>query len=80
MKKFLMTLVAIAMATTMNAQWYVGGTVGYNYSKDKNTDIKTHAFMIVPEVGYNLNENWALGVKMGMVTPRLMMPRAMSLW
>lgn len=65
MKKIMMTLVAIAMATTMNAQWYVGGSVGYNYTKDKNTDIKSHAFMIVPEVGYNLNEKWALGVKLG---------------
>ena len=65
MKKIMMTLVAIAMATTMNAQWYVGGTVGYNYTKDKNTDVKSHTFMIMPEVGYNLNEKWAVGGKIG---------------
>ena len=28
MKKIMMTLVAVAMATTMNAQVYVGGGVG----------------------------------------------------
>lgn len=60
-----MTLVAVAMATTMNAQWYVGGTVGYNYTKDKNTDIKSNTFQLVPEVGYNLNDKWAVGMKIG---------------
>jgi Protein of unknown function, DUF481. len=65
MKKMMMTLVAIAMATTMNAQWYVGGTVGYNYNKDNNTDITTNTFSILPEVGYNLNDSWAVGAKIG---------------
>lgn len=65
MKKILMTLVAVAMATTMNAQWYVGGTVGYNYVNDKNTDITTNTFKILPEVGYNLDEDWAVGLKIG---------------
>ncbi len=60
-----MTLVAVAMATTMNAQWYVGGTVGYNYTKDKNTDVKSNTFVITPELGYNLNEKWAVGMKIG---------------
>ena len=60
-----MTLVAVAMATTMNAQWYVGGTVGYNYTKDKNTDVKSNTFQLVPEVGYNLNDKWAVGMKIG---------------
>jgi long-subunit fatty acid transport protein len=65
MKKIMMTLVAIAMATTMNAQWYVGGGVGYNYAKDKNTDVTSNTFRIIPEVGYNLNEKWALGITVG---------------
>ena len=65
MKKIMMTLVAIAMATTMNAQWYVGGGVGYNYAKDKNTDVTSNTFRLIPEVGYNLNEKWAVGVKVG---------------
>jgi hypothetical protein len=65
MKKILMTLFAVAMATTMNAQWYVGGTVGYNYTKDKNTDVKSNTFVITPELGYNLNEKWAVGMKIG---------------
>ncbi|MBQ7420464.1 MAG: outer membrane beta-barrel protein [Prevotella sp.] len=65
MKKIMMTLVAIAMATTMNAQWYVGGTVGYQYQNNKNTDVTTNTFKILPEVGYNLNEDWAVGVKIG---------------
>ena len=65
MKKIMMTLVAIAMATTMNAQWYVGGTVGYSHENDKNYDVKTNVFKLLPEVGYNLNEKWALGLKIG---------------
>ncbi len=63
MKKILMTLVAVAMATTMNAQWYVGGGVGYNHMKVG--DVKTNTFKLVPEVGYNLNEKWAVGLGIG---------------
>lgn len=63
MKKIMMTLVAVAMATTMNAQWYVGGGVGYNHTKVE--DAKTNTFKIVPEIGYNINDSWAVGLGIG---------------
>ena len=63
MKKILMTLAAIAMATTMNAQFYVGGGVGYSHS-DIN-DVKTDQFKILPEFGYNLDDQIAIGVTLG---------------
>ena len=63
MKKIMMTLVAIAMATTMNAQWYVGGGVGLATSSyDGNS---TTIWSILPEVGYNINDKWAVGTVIG---------------
>lgn len=59
----MMTLVAAAMATTMNAQVYVGGAVGLkSQSYDGNS---TTAFTLMPEVGYVLDDNWAIGVSFG---------------
>ena len=63
MKKILMTLAAIAMATTMNAQFYVGGGVGYSHSKVG--DVKADQFKILPEFGYNLDDQISLGVSVG---------------
>lgn len=63
MKKIMMTLAAIAFAATMNAQVYVGGSLGYNHSKVE--DVKTNTFSIVPEIGYNLDENFAVGMGIG---------------
>jgi len=63
MKKILMTLAAVCVAATMNAQVYVGGGVGFGTtSHDGNT--KT-SFKILPEIGYNLDENWAVGITFG---------------
>ena len=33
MKKIMMTLAAVCVAATMNAQWYIGGGLGLNISK-----------------------------------------------
>lgn len=63
MKKIMMTLVAVAMATTMNAQWYIGGGIGYQHTKDG--DQKTNTFKILPEVGYNISDNIAVGATLG---------------
>jgi hypothetical protein len=65
MKKIMMIAAMMVAAVSANAQWYVGGTLGYSYQKNKNTDVKTNTFTILPEVGYNLNENWAVGGKIG---------------
>lgn len=64
MKKILMTLAAIAMAATVNAQVYVGGTAGIGSMKVGDADNET-AYKFLPEVGYNINNDWAVGVAFG---------------
>ena len=63
MKKIMMTLAAVAVAATMNAQVYLGGGVGFQTSSyDGNSETY---FTILPEIGYNLDENWAVGITLG---------------
>ena len=63
MKKILMTIVAVFAAVSVNAQFYAGGGVGYlSISHDGDTE---SAFTLLPEVGYNLDENMSLGVAVG---------------
>ena len=76
MKKIVMTLVAAAMATAMNAQVYVGGSLGFSFGKDKTEyresgltftdETKTSSIEFLPEIGYNLNDNMAVGVAFGL--------------
>ncbi len=63
MKKIMMTLAAVCVAATMNAQVYVGGGIGFTTASndgDKNTTIK-----LMPEIGYNLSEDVAVGIAFG---------------
>ena len=63
MKKILMTLVAAFVSVSMSAQFYVGGSVGFASFDDSN---KSHsAFKFIPEVGYNLDEDMAVGIALG---------------
>ena len=63
MKKIMMTLAAVAVAATMNAQVYLGGGIGLGTSSyDGNSETY---FKIIPEIGYNLDENWAVGMTIG---------------
>ena len=63
MKKFFMTLAAVCVAATMNAQVYVGGGLGLaSTSQDGNTNTK---LKLMPEIGYNINDSWAIGVAFG---------------
>ena len=65
MKKLLMTLVAsVAIAVSANAQVFVGGSVGFGSVKVAGNDSEV-TYKIVPEVGYNFNKNWAIGLKIG---------------
>lgn len=61
MKKFLFSLVAAVITLTASAQVYVGGEVGLW----RNWDANHTTFSIVPEIGYNLDENWAIGTSIG---------------
>ena len=59
-----MTLAAVAMAATMNAQGYIGGTMGIGSLKVGDADNET-AYKFLPEGGYNINSDWAVGVSFG---------------
>ncbi len=63
MKKIMMTLAAVCVAATMNAQVYVGGSLGFQ-TTSCDGDSET-LFQILPEIGYSLNDNWAVGVTVG---------------
>lgn len=62
MKKILLIAVMAVMTLTAAAQtWYAGGNVGFW----RNSTANTTEFSILPEVGYNLNSNWAIGATVG---------------
>lgn len=63
MKKILMTIAAVVAAANVNAQVFVGGALGFateSYDGDSET-----SFVVKPEIGYTLDENWALGISFG---------------
>ena len=70
MKKILMTVVAAFAAVSMNAQVYVGGTLGLSF-ENKLVNVKDGSeatgmnFQIKPEVGFNLDEKSSVGVVLG---------------
>ena len=59
-----MTLFVAAMAMTVNAQVYLGGSVGVGSVKFGHNDAET-TYKFMPEIGYNLDENWAVGLSFG---------------
>jgi len=64
MKKILMTLSAAFVAVAMNAQVYVGGTLGMTSVGGEAIDDET-CVKILPEIGYNLNDELAIGTVIG---------------
>ena len=63
MKKIFAVALVAMMTMTVNAQVYVGGGVGFQTtSQDGNSET---FFKLVPEIGYNLDENWAVGIALG---------------
>ena len=59
-----MTLVAAMITVAASAQVYVGGSLGIGSVKLGANDAKT-SFKIVPEIGYNINDEWAVGLAIG---------------
>ena len=59
-----MMVAVIAMAATANAQWYVGGSIGFGSVKTIEGDTES-TYKIAPEVGYRLNDNLAIGLSVG---------------
>lgn len=64
MKKIFMTMVIALFAVTANAQWYLGGSVGVASVKNGNADAET-VYKFVPDFGYTINDDWAIGVAVG---------------
>ena len=68
MKKFILTAIVAVAAMTANAQIWVGGQLGYQFSKydnDVTGDLKVNQFTILPEIGYSLNDKWDIALQIG---------------
>lgn len=68
MKKILAFVAVAIMTLSASAQnWYVGGSLGVGKvtTGDGDDKVSTTAVSVLPEVGYNLNENWAVGTTIG---------------
>ena len=65
MKKIMMTLAAVAVAATMNAQVWAGGSLGFSTKHNNGAENNTKTFSIKPEVGYNLDDNFAVAIALG---------------
>ena len=65
MKKLMLAAAMMVATISASAQVYIGGGIGFESSK-ANKDANTlSSFTIIPEVGYNLDENWAVGIQLG---------------
>ena len=63
-----MIAVIAAAAVSANAQTWIGGSLGFNTEKTTVDGEKLSSgtsFEIAPEVGYSLNENWDVAIKLG---------------
>lgn len=67
MKKIMMTIAATLVAVGMNAQVYIGGSLAVEaWSSQKLAGDKSETvFKIMPEIGYQLNDEWAIGTVIG---------------
>lgn len=63
MKKLMMIAAMMVAAISANAQTYLGGSVGFvttSYAGESTT-----SWSILPEIGYNLDDSWAVGMLFG---------------
>ncbi len=71
MKKLFLTLTAItaltfaANAQTEKGKFIVGGQVGFSTEKIQDTDLKENSFSLMPQVGYFITDNFAIGTGVG---------------
>ena len=65
MKKILLLAVVMFASLNANAQFYVGGSVGFGSVKPIGGSDSEFTFKILPELGYQLNEQWAVGATLG---------------
>ena len=69
MKKSLFLLAMLALSTLgVNAQVFVGGSFGFTSSKlsnDAGYDKDGTSYQILPEIGYQMDENLSIGIQLG---------------
>ncbi|WP_288057392.1 porin family protein [Xylanibacter rodentium] len=65
MKKLFLAAAMMVASLAASAQVYVGGSLGFLSEKANEDADALNTFSIKPEVGYNLNENWAVGIQLG---------------
>jgi len=71
MKKLFLTLTAAvaltfaAKAQTEKGNLFLGGSVGYEYQKFNGSDHSTQGFSVIPNIGYFINDNFAIGTGVG---------------
>lgn len=65
MKKIVLMAAFMVASLAASAQVYVGGSLGFESQKaDKDADASS-TFSIMPELGYNLSDNLAVGIQLG---------------
>ena len=68
MKKILLMAAFAVASLTANAQFYVGGSLGFQAGKAGDGADNVTKFQIAPEVGYNVSEDLAVGIALGFQT------------
>ena len=68
MKKFLLMAVMAIMtlgASAQSSKWYAGGQVTFGRTTESASGVKSTQVTVLPEVGYNLTDNFAVGSVLG---------------
>lgn len=65
MKKVLLMVMVMFASVAASAQVFVGGSVGFGSVKPIGGGDSEATYKIVPEIGYNFNDQWAVGLALG---------------
>lgn len=65
MKKILLMAAFAVASLTANAQFYVGGTLGFSNDKTNNGNTKVSSYTVMPEFGTVLNDKFGVGIVFG---------------
>lgn len=68
MKKVILAALVAVASLSASAQVYVGGQLGFATGKAGDGADNTMKFTIAPEIGYNINEKFAVGIAIGFTT------------
>lgn len=65
MKKFIATFVIVLAAIGASAQTYLGGGFSFSSTDVSGEDKSITQITLAPEIGYNLDNKWAIGLGVG---------------